>query len=93
MNLRKNVLMLIVAAITGFGAYKGYKESQTSKISDLMLENIEALASGEAGSQYFLRCWRTITCEEANLREEKTFCGNCTATVCTHWSDENICRR
>lgn len=61
--------------------------------SDLFIENVEALASGESGGQP-MDCFSTIK----NINDgrpvcTKTYCADCKPIRCTHWSGSGRCMR
>lgn len=87
--------MLIGLTIASYCCMKANKTNAEAPMTDIMKANIEALAAGEYGgsSGYFLKCWKSMHCENTTLREEQVYCGDCTPTVCTTYSDESFCQR
>lgn len=70
----------------------GYSSNTKSEFtSDLVLQNIEALASGE-GSGNPLKCWRTISDDGPNTQTHVTYCGSCDAILARTWYRESQCQ-
>lgn len=92
LNIRKNnfrmLLMAVFAAVAGYGIYAGQKSEIA--MSDLMLENVEALANGESGQK--LDCWEDISSNGGNvLPTHITYCGTCGPILARSWGDQSMC--
>lgn len=80
--------MLFVTLLFFIGYSNNAKPEPTS---DLILQNIEALASGETSGKP-LKCWRNISDDSASPQTHVTYCGNCDAILARTWSRESQCQ-
>ena len=83
----KLTLAAAFAVAVGYGVYANQVENET--MTDIMLENVEALASGESGQR--LDCWETVSSTGNILSTHVTYCGNCQAVLAKSWSRKSIC--
>ena len=61
--------------------------------SDLFIENVEVLASGESGGQP-MDCYSTVeSVNDGRPVYTKTYCADCKPIRCTHWSNYGRCVR
>lgn len=89
----KNILPCLIA-ITAIVTICVSKENPTSNVSDLVLSNIEALASGESDAQQPMDCFSSIqNTNDGRPSETVTYCGDCQPIRCTHWYNDGRCMR
>lgn len=85
----KKLLVFILFIMLVFSI--GYSNSAKNEIkNDLVLQNIEALASGETSGTP-LKCWKNISDAGPNTQTHVTYCGDCSATLARSWSTEGQC--
>ncbi|WP_300695437.1 NVEALA domain-containing protein [uncultured Bacteroides sp.] len=78
-------LIVVVAMVIGLISKK-----EDLPVSDLMLANIEALASYESGGSA-LNCWQTINSTGSSLPTHVTYCLSCSAQLARRWSGSSSC--
>lgn len=65
--MKKNILKVaLVAAVVATAGYGVYENQKQETMSDVMMENVEALASDEMNNKFFEVCYTTseeIDCE------------------------------
>lgn len=66
------------------------KVQSSPKHTDIVLANIEALASGE-GSGTTLTCYKTISTAGSSQMTHVTYCGDCKAAKANAWSNKWQC--
>lgn len=65
---------------------------ESSKVSSLALENIEALASGEGPFNEWQPCYYSCSSSSPGLSIEIRSCSGCTKVRATSWGSQNVCR-
>ena len=71
--MKKNILKVsLVAAFALFAGYNVYSSQKSDVMSDLVLANVEALASSEGSGDR--KCYNTITTQEGS---QIRYCGTC----------------
>lgn len=60
-------ILLVVVSVVVAGIFMAYSDTRNNELSDLMLENVEALAAGEYEPIY--RCYGSgsVYCPKANV--------------------------
>jgi hypothetical protein len=66
--------------------------SQKSELSDVMLANVEALATESSNGQQ-VTCYNTISGQQGSPMEDKTYCGDCKSKPAQTWSNVSECSR
>jgi len=89
-RILSGLFALALLAATGYSVNKSMKSD--TGLSDLVLTNVEALASGEGGDQT-LSCWKTINSQGNQTTTHKTYCGSCEAVPVHSWSNEGTCNK
>lgn len=85
------VLIAFLSLVTVSNVCNSLREPE-EKMSELMLDNIEALASGELGEK--LDCWSTVSSTNGSvLSTHVTYCGTCNAVLAKSWSNRSICNQ
>lgn len=59
--MKRVLLIVLVVVLTTFAGYRVYISLQTSVMSELMLANIEALASGEGNDCHYINGYVAFT--------------------------------
>ena len=94
------VAVLAIAVAVGFNV----NLNQKSDVSLLELANVEALAIpfgplaievAESVQKETYSCWKELSNGESNATSpaltHKTYCGDCSATLCRSWYTESSC--
>lgn len=77
----KATAVAVLAVIASLGLHVSQRSS--AKMSDLVLANIEALATGESGGQT-LKCYKTVSSGGGGMMTHVTYCGTCSAVWLMH---------
>ena len=65
----------------------------TEKVSDIIVVNVEAWASGETEGQP-MDCYQNVeNKDDGRPAETQTYCGDCQPIKCTHWYGNGRCVR
>lgn len=67
------------------------KEKPALNVSDLLLANIEALASGETSGGQRITCYKKLDGLQGAPMEDKTWCAECKARPASKWSSPSEC--
>lgn len=87
-SLMKSTLAVVFTVVAIYGFYVSQRDDV--EISDLVLANIEALASGESGGQS-LKCYKTVSSGGGGMMTHVTYCGTCSAVLANAYSSEWQC--
>ncbi len=60
-------------------------------VNDVVLSNIEALATGENPGQIY-DCYSSISSDGYGSMTHVTYCGTCKAILCRSWGSSSHCR-
>ena len=91
--MKRRLYTVVALAIIGMAMWNMSLGSQADGMQDIKLANIDALASDETGKQP-MNCWSDIDYKnDGRPVSDKTYCGDCEATPCTHWWNEYRCMR
>ena len=87
-KLMKATVVAVFVVSTSLGLHVSQRNS--AKMSDLVLANIEALATGESGGQT-LKCYKTVSSGGGGMMTHVTYCGTCSAVLANAYSDSWQC--
>lgn len=86
-----SIVCIVVATIFYLNANNSLKKDE---FSDLLIANVEALASDESGGGQPMNCYSTVeNSNDGRPVETVTYCGDCKAVRCTNWSNSGRCMR
>lgn len=86
--MKRLVLAILIVSVALVKIISNQNDFETS---DLILANIEALASGESAPGTKLDCWDTVSNKGNVLQTHVTYCGTCGPTLARSWSSQSMC--
>lgn len=86
--MKKLIFLFLIVSVA---LVKIISNKSSYETSDLMLANIEALASGESNTGTKLDCWDSVSNKGNVLQTHVTYCGDCNAVLARSWSSQSMC--
>lgn len=91
--MKKFLYSSIVLVIIFISTINVNNNVQSNVYPNIFTANVEALASGESGSQP-MDCYSTVERKnDGRPLHTLTYCGDCQPISCTNWSNQGRCMR